>query len=68
MDENEKRLKTEGVTIVFDFDIRLFSGNPYLVDTPFGRAKVIARGDIIEERDELESDIEAVKEAYRPDY
>lgn len=52
----------EYVTIVFKCNIRKFQGNPYHVQTPFGSPEVISVGDVIAERDDLESDLEDLRE------
>ena len=36
----------ERMTAVFECDLRLIEGNPHKIDTPFGRAVVLFRGDL----------------------
>lgn len=44
----------EAFTLVFEGDLRAFTKNPFLTDTPFGRPYLVALGDVTKERDELE--------------
>lgn len=53
---SEDRYK--GVTVWFDCDITQFKNNPLMFDTPFGKPVTMARGNIFEERDELEAIVE----------
>ena len=39
-------------TIVFECDIRKTKGNPFHIDTPFGRPVIISKGDQLSEDDE----------------
>lgn len=42
-------------TIVFKTNLRKFNqGNPFHIDTPFGRPEVISCGNVCDERDDLE--------------
>ena len=46
---------SERATMVFDIDIKTFSGNPFRMDTPFGKPETIAPGDQLERSDRLEN-------------
>lgn len=46
---------TARTTMMFDIDISTIDINPLQIDTPFGRAGTIARGDLFAERDALEA-------------
>ena len=41
-------------TAVFPTNIRRFKGNPFYVDTPWGRPKTVAVGNVFDERDALD--------------
>lgn len=41
-------------TVVFPGNVGEYAGNPFLADTPFGRAHTIERGDALTRRDDLE--------------
>lgn len=58
------KLKAEEyVTLVFKCDIRSVGKNPFDVETPFGRARVCAMGDITDYADRLEDICHAFAEA-----
>ena len=59
----EKLKAEEYVTLVFKCDIRSVGQNPFDVDTPFGRARVVAMGDITDYSDRLEEICHAFAEA-----
>jgi len=42
-------------TVVFDGDIKKWDGNPFDVETPFGKPYAVAVGDALEELDRLKS-------------
>ncbi len=63
----KKSLPPQGCTIFFECDIRQFKGNPFHVETPFGRPVTIAVGDVFEERDRLEDELEQT-ERYLEDH
>lgn len=64
---------TNRVTIVFDFDITAYEGNPFKAETPFGRPISIVDGDVQESaaitkdlRDSFEELIRVIKhESYK---
>ena len=51
-------------TLIFDGDIIDFEGNPFHVDTPFGRPQVVSVGDLAHERDRIEDALHAQKALY----
>lgn len=51
-------------TLIFDGDIIDFEGNPFHVDTPFGRPQVVSVGDLAQERDKFEEALHAQKALY----
>jgi len=59
----EKLKSEEYVTLVFKCDVRSVSQNPFDVDTPFGRARVVAMGDVTDYSDRLEEICHAFAEA-----
>lgn len=48
-------------TLIFNGDIIDFKGNPFHVDTPFGRPQVVSVGDLAQERDRFEDALHAQK-------
>ncbi len=58
--------KTEFVTIMFEFDITSLEGNPFKVETPFGKPVIIGLGDIFEQRDELEERVHELEAIVQP--
>jgi len=46
--------ETRYITVKFEFDLRTLEGNPFFLETPFGRPIQIGLGDIFQERDDLE--------------
>lgn len=52
-------------TMSFPGDLKM-PGNPFDVETPFGKPETIGKGDAFEERDELELRLDALTSAAAP--
>ena len=50
--------KTYCFTIVFEGDIGAINGNPFHIETPYGKPVAIGRGDAFAELDELRAALE----------
>ena len=48
---------TKHFTLVFAGDLRDHAGNPFLIDTPYGRPVGVSLGDVCIERDLLEEQL-----------
>lgn len=53
------------MTVVFRMDVRAIKGNPFLLDTPFGRPVTIGIGDAFEQADDLREEVEGLRQALR---
>lgn len=47
----------DGTTVYFNIDVRTMQGNPHRMQTPFGLAQTIGRGNVFERHDRLEAAI-----------
>lgn len=61
MTDEEKQ--AEGMTVFFRFDPAKIGGNPFHVDTPFGRPATVSRGNEFERADALQARLDALVEA-----
>ncbi|RZJ41418.1 MAG: hypothetical protein EON87_16085 [Brevundimonas sp.] len=52
-------------TVVFEGDLRAFEGNPFHVDTPFGRPYACGPGNMFEREDEAVETITEMERALR---
>ena len=53
-------------TLIFDGDIHDYPTNPFLTDTPFGRPKIVDAGNLADERDKLQAEVERLRNDCRP--
>jgi hypothetical protein len=51
-------------TVVFEGDMRTIAGNPFNVESIWGKPVVIAWGDVTEERDRLEERLDLYRQNY----
>ncbi len=49
------------VSVLFEFDIKSIPGNPFDIETPFGKPVTIGLGDVFAERDDLEEKANAME-------
>ena len=48
-------------TVIFEGNIRDLPGSPFAVESAFGKPVIVAIGNMAEERDALEEELEALK-------
>lgn len=53
------------MTAVFNCNLRKFDGNPHNVETPFGKAQIVAIGNEFKVRDDLEEALRDLQAAGR---
>ena len=51
----------KGCTVYFECDLSDIRFNPLMVETPFGKPKIVSTGNVFEERDKLIAELDTVE-------
>jgi len=55
----------KGMTAYFEYDLSELDANPHFIETQFGKARVVSRGNEFAERDALEAQRDELLEALK---